>query len=233
MKKLKILLIVSLLFNVIFIFGSVFVIHQKGGLHFLKNQLDSVSSTQEYPNYYLQKKDIFEATNQRNVEKVFIGDSITDHGEFQEHFPGEVVLNRGISGDNAKGVLNRIEEVVQRKPAEVYLMIGVNDIPSNQIEDYEENVRSIVQAFSKDETKVFLQSILPVNNDIYGNAISNGNIFSFNEVLKVIASETGADYLDLNSNFVDSDGQLKKEFTIDGIHLTGAGYEEWMKHINQ
>src|SRR5699024_5277033 len=128
MKKGRNTLIISLVLNVLFISGGSFVIYKKGGIDFIESQVSAITSTQEYPNYYLQKKDIFESLDTTNINKVFIGDSITDHGEFQEYFPNETVLNRGISADNSKGVLNRIDEVVTREPDEVYIMIGVNDI---------------------------------------------------------------------------------------------------------
>src|SRR5690606_7305518 len=103
-------------------------------------------------------KNIFESIEVAETDKIFVGDSITDHGEFQEYFPGQTVLNRGISEDTSDGVLNRIKEVAERKPREVYIMIGINDIRAGtDAKTYRKNVDSIIQSFDKDATKVILQ----------------------------------------------------------------------------
>lgn len=233
MKKIKILVTLSLILNLLFIGTGSFIVYKNGGINFLKNQVQAVSSTQEYPNYYLQKKDIFESLQSENDDKIFVGDSITDHGEFQEFFPNEVILNRGISRDNSKGVLNRIDEVVKKNAKKVYIMIGVNDILyGTDINKFGENVTKIVQSFDKTSTKVIIQSILPVNNEIYGDAVSNEVIIDFNKILKAIAEKNSVTYLDLHGDFIDENDQLNKDYTIDGIHLTGKGYKVWVDAIN-
>ena len=56
-----------------------------------------------------------------------LGDSITAQGEWAELFPEEKILNLGLSGDTSAGLLNRLDDVVGRKPRVVLLMIGIND----------------------------------------------------------------------------------------------------------
>ncbi len=34
--------------------------------------------------------------------------------------------------------------------------------------------------------------------------------------------------IDLYSQFVDTDGQMKKDLTVDGVHLTEKGYKKWV-----
>ncbi|MEG1873735.1 MAG: GDSL-type esterase/lipase family protein [Ruthenibacterium sp.] len=68
--------------------------------------------------------------NEVPVDFVFIGDSITQLWELNAYFnaPGQMVLNRGISGDTTEYVLKRFDaDVVQLKPKHCVLMIGVND----------------------------------------------------------------------------------------------------------
>lgn len=52
--------------------------------------------------------------NKTGSEIIFLGDSITARGRFEEFFPGIFLLNRGIGSDTSKGVLNRISEVIGR-----------------------------------------------------------------------------------------------------------------------
>lgn len=234
MKKIKSLLVISLLLNIILIgVGSVGV-SKIGGIEFIKKQMQPAPSGKGTSDYYFTKKSIFDQSDAKNVSKIFIGDSITDYGEFQEYFPNEVVLNRGIRNDVSKGVLNRIQEVVNRNPKEAYLMIGVNDIRySKGSKNFEKHITAIVKSFEGESSKLIIQSILPVNNELFGNEVSNKKVKQFNEVLQRIAEENGIEYIDLHSSFVDKNGQLDEKFTIDGIHLNGEGYKVWMDALRR
>lgn len=232
MEKGFVLLVVSLLLNVLLIGTGSYVVHKIGGLEFVKTKMQSTPSVKKDSAYYFTKKSVFEHSAASDVDIVFIGDSITDYGEFQEYFPDEVVLNRGIRNDVAKGVLNRIQEVVDRNPKEAYLMIGVNDIRyGTDAKDFESRVNAIVDSFDGKETRLFIQSILPVNNGIFGNEVSNKKVKEFNEILLRIADENGIEYIDFHSSFTDKNGQLDKEFTVDGLHLNGKGYEVWVDKL--
>ena len=228
MKKLKVFFVLSLVVNLIVIGVGSFIVYKQGGMAVVK----TFFSSQEYTDYYLQKQGLFGTFDYEEVDKVFLGDSITDHGEIQTYFPGEVVLNRGIVEDDTKGVLNRIDEVVKREPKEVYILLGINDIGQEvDVKVYEKNMEKIIQSFNQKTTKVIVQSILPVNNKEFRNTISNETVDQFNETLQKLAEENGIQYVDLNQHFENANGQLKKEFTVDGIHLTNEGYDMWMENL--
>ena len=40
-------------------------------------------------------------------------------------------------------------------------------------------------------------------------------------------------YLDLNSHFKDSEGNLNREYSSDGLHLNGSGYQKWKNILIQ
>lgn len=233
MEKRTVLLVISLLFNVLLIGAGSYVVHKIGGIEFVKTKMQSAPSVKKDAAYYFTKKSVFEHSAASDVDKVFIGDSITDYGEFQEYFPDEVVLNRGIRNDVAKGVLDRIQEVVERNPKKAYLMIGVNDIRyGTDAKDFESRVHTIVESFEGKDTQLFIQSILPVNNGLFGNEVSNKKVKAFNDVLRRIADEKGITYIDLHESFTDKNGQLDEKFTVDGLHLNGAGYEVWVDKLH-
>ncbi len=230
MKKLRVWLTLSLALNLLLIGMGSFIMYKQGGMATVKK----LFSSEEYSEYYIQKKVSFESYDYPAVDKVFLGDSITDHGELQTYFPGEVLLNRGIVEDDTKGVLNRIDEVVKRNPKEVYILIGINDIAGSvDIDVYQKNMEKIIQSFDQTKTKVIIQSILPVNNQTFGNKISNKTVNQFNEVLQQLVEEHDIQYVDLNQHFENADGQLKKEYTVDGVHLSGDGYDKWMEILKK
>lgn len=191
---------------------------------------DSLFST-----YYHQRVTLFNSLPQTKDDIIFIGNSITDGGEWSELFDDLKLKNRGISGDNSAGVLHRIEEVAKRKPARVFLMIGVNDLARNVAGDSVVKNILLIAAYLKQQTpstKLFVQSILPVN-DAFGKFGGHTNkgvlVKQVNEKLRQQSAAYSFTYIDVHTLFADESGKLRKELTNDGLHLNGKGYLHW-KH---
>ena len=84
-----------------------------------------------FPTYYHQRWSLFQSFTQTKGDIIFAGNSITDGSEWNELFGDKRIKNRGISGDITTGVIHRLDEIVKRKPAKVFLMIGTNDLARN------------------------------------------------------------------------------------------------------
>lgn len=193
---------------------------------------DSLFST-----YYHQRKTLNEALPFQQGENIFLGNSITDGGEWPNFFPGYQVLNAGISGDISAGVLNRLPALVARKPAKIFLLIGVNDLARGiKPDSVLKNIRLLnnyLRAKSP-ETRLYVQSLLPVNEAFgkFGDHTSRRKeIVQLNQLLKEEATKQGFAFIDLYSSFIDANGRLQVRFTNDGLHLTGEGYLHWLKNI--
>ncbi|MDE5796915.1 MAG: GDSL family lipase, partial [Muribaculaceae bacterium] len=52
-----------------------------------------------------------------------------------------------------------------------------------------------------------------------------------NTLLKELAPAYNAVWIDLWPALADSQGRLRKDFTNDGLHLTGKGYKAWAETI--
>lgn len=192
---------------------------------------DSLFST-----YYHQRVTHFKSLPRTKGDVIFLGNSITDGGEWSELFDDLRLKNRGISGDVTAGVLNRLDEVARRNPAKVFLLIGTNDLARNVLPDsVVKNIRLIASYLKQESpsTVVFVQSILPVNDafaKFAGHTGKGAQIASVNEKLKQLAASLRYTFLDLHARFADEGGKLKRELTNDGLHLTGSGYLLW-KHL--
>ena len=55
---------------------------------------------------------------------VMLGDSLTEWGNWHELMPQHHIINRGIAGDTSSSVLDRLDEVMQRQPKVVFVMVG-------------------------------------------------------------------------------------------------------------
>ena len=170
---------------------------------------------------------------------VFLGNSITEFGDWKKLTGDSTAVNRGIAADNSFGVLDRLEEVIARRPRKLFLEIGINDIGQDiPVEVIEHNIYSIVRRIrtGSPKTSVYVISILPTNNDVrqdypelYGK---NGIIQRLNYELRLHAVENGFGYIDVWHRVVTADGDLDRRYARpDGLHPNEAGYQVWMKLI--
>ena len=60
---------------------------------------------------------------------------------------------------------------------------------------------------------------------------TNDRIRSANAAVEKLAAETGAAFIDLNECITDTEGELKAEYTIDGMHMYADGYMQVMKAL--
>lgn len=192
------------------------------------------STLQAQDSYWHQRVTMFDKLPVIEQDIVFLGNSITDGGEFAEIFGMENCLNRGIRSDVIGGVRKRLDQVVSGHPKKIFLLIGINDISHGKsapriAADYETLVEEIRS--KSPGTVLYVQSVMPVNNDFkrYRNLIGRENVIpELNALLRDIAARHGAYYIDLWPALTDSSGtRLDRRFTNDGLHLLGAGYKAW------
>lgn len=186
--------------------------------------------------YWKHKVDQFRILPNPKGEICFLGDSITDGCCWTELLQNLKVTNRGIGGDTAPWVLDRIDEVTEGKPAKVFLMIGTNDMAwaGKTVAETAENITKIIDAIQKQspKTKIYVQSVLPVI-DGRNDKFDNKDIEELNPLLVKIAAEKKVTFINLAPAFKDASGQLKPEFTEDGLHLNGKAYLVWYGLIKQ
>lgn len=193
-----------------------------------KSSLDDF--TYYTPNIYTEKVGAFEASPLTTSDIVFLGDSLTDRSIFSELFPNLTVINRGISSDTTYGMKNRLKQINNLNTKKVFLMAGINDLRQGApIEQIVLNYEEIFQKFQESNTALYIQSVLPVQES--RGEVANAHVQELNQFLQNSASEYSYTFINLYDRFSDEANQLKQDFTIDGLHLTGAGYKEWMDTI--
>lgn len=189
-----------------------------------------------FTTYYHQRLSLFRLLPSTKGDIIFIGNSITDGGEWSELFGELRVKNRGISGDFSAGVLNRLDEVAKRKPACVFFMIGINDLARGLgVDSVFTNIQLAVDymKYESPSSRIFVQSLLPVSDQFRkfsGHTSKTDSILRLNRLLKEAATDNGYTFLDIYAHFTDQEGKLAPQFTNDGLHLTGEGYLLW-KHL--
>lgn len=180
---------------------------------------------------YDQRVKAFRDLNRRAIshQVVFVGDSITQDYPLSEHFPDFVTYNRGIGGDTTVGLAKRLEEsVFELEPRVLVLLIGTNDLAllHSSPEEVIDRIAAIVGSIRSrlPETRILLESVYPVL-PAFGEATREGRDNADIRAINAgIAALPGVEFVDLYPSLADSEGRLRSEFTVEGLHINQAGY---------
>jgi lysophospholipase L1-like esterase len=191
--------------------------------------------------YYLQRVEYFNKMPHQKNAIVFLGNSITERAEWQEiladsKFP---IVNRGVGGDNSFGILARMDEILASKPKAIFLMDGINDqfrkLPhETSIYNYKRIIQKIKRESPK--TKIYLQSALPINEEMTTEPYTKGRnvlVPELNKKLKQLANDENITFINICPLFEDGEGKLKREVTMDGIHLKAKAYIDWAAFLKE
>jgi len=214
----------------------------------------SIKYQQEWQmNFYNERIKEFKNDPVGQHKIVFLGNSITEGGgNWNARFGVKNIVNRGISGDITEGVLNRLDEIIYYKPIAVFLLIGINDIFNADIPNREkitpsyvsENILKIADqiADQSPSTKIFIQTILPINHEIYTeiNGVFPDHTVplpvQINEINSLIKNNDPGNkhtIIDLHSAFVNKQGLMDRAYSSDGVHLNDAGYQLWVEYVGK
>ena len=166
---------------------------------------------------------------------IFIGDSIVEYYPLQELFgTAKTIVNRGIRGYQTRLLLENLDAHLYGDAVDqIVLLIGTNDIgkdiPMNEALN---NLERVIQSIARDYplSQIKLLSILPVNEgERYKQTVyirTNEKIREWNQSYEALASVyMQVDFVPVYDSLTDTEGQLKKDYTTDGLHLSVAGYQ--------
>jgi len=185
------------------------------------------------PNNYALRVELFKSFPDSKSDIIFLGNSITAGTDWMELLGRTDVRNRGISGDITFGVLERLDEITEGKPAKVFILIGINDISRNIpdsiiINNYRRMIRQIKN--ESPSTKIYFHTLMPVNNEFtqFKNHYNKDqHILNVNDGIRKLGVSEKITVIDMYPHFLDAQNKLDKKYTIDGLHLNAAGYKVW------
>jgi lysophospholipase L1-like esterase len=169
---------------------------------------------------------------------VFLGDSMTERFPLQALLGGATprpLVNRGIGGDKVGGwrywgLLDRLDAVLALQPAQLVLMIGVNDLvfAGTPFEVLLPSLSRLLDRLQAGVPNLLVQAVLPVRG---GLAQHRGRIDRYNESLKAEAQRRQLPWLDLRFAFSDREDLLREDLASDAVHLNEAGYRRWAEAL--
>ncbi len=184
----------------------------------------------------------------QNVKKeqiLFVGSSL------MEFFPinemqltlniDHIIYNRGIGAMTTKDFLSSMDVCIfDLNPSKIFINIGSNDIGSPEgynkevfIKNYSKIMDQLKEKLPNSE--VFVMAYYPINSEadfgldpsikaVMFATRTNDNIRDANHSVKEVAKKHGFTFINVNEGLHDEKGNLKKEFSIEGLHLWPNAY---------
>ena len=166
---------------------------------------------------------------------IFIGDSIIEYYPLQELLgTSKTIVNRGIRGYQTGLLLDNLDAHLYGDAVDqIVILIGTNDIGKDiPMSQTLTNLESVIQTISRDYplSQIKLVSILPVNEgEDFKQTVyirTNEKIKAWNQAYQDLASAyMQVEFVPVFDNLLDQKGQLKSDFTTDGLHLSVSGYQ--------
>ena len=136
--------------------------------------------------------------------------------------------------------------ILDLKPSKLFINIGTNDLsnPDITIAEMIANYDKIISRvkISVPNVSIYLMAYYPINYDAATDDMkpcllvrTNKRIDEANEAVKELARKQNVKYINITAPLKDGNGNLKEEYTIEGMHINEAGYRvifpKFMKYV--
>lgn len=204
----------------------------------------------KYSDHYYKRYAQFEEEEPIvNADIVLLGDSLTEGGDWSTYFSetqvklnkkGGAIRNRGIIGDTAEGIYDRLDQIVPGKPHKLFFLCGANDVSHNlSVDTIVCRIEKVLCAIKErsPKTKIYLQSMLPFNESFRRYKKLDGKTYmvaQINEGLERVAKKHRITFINLYPLFLEEGTEnLNPKITADGLHLKKEGYDIWKEAIKK
>lgn len=166
-----------------------------------------------------------------NDPVIVLGDSIVEASTLPREQCGHAVVNAGLDGASTTSDLgNWLMDVLDGKPAAaIVVALGTNDAlgAARDLPHFEANYSTLLAQLSKATARVIVLAVPPIERSsrLTDEAQTKAMrlIESYNSVLPELAARAGATFAALPP--------LPMPHTIDGVHLSSAGYQPWNQAV--
>ena len=169
---------------------------------------------------------------------VMFGDSLTDHFPMEKLKDIDAdIINSGVAGDTIAEMGARLSyDVFPYKPDIIVMQGGANDFLMSLYPGAKPLAERLIRLALRirkqlPQTKIYIESMYPAYTKRIGlmpswaEGKSNGEIQKINTEIKTLCEENEFEYVDVFGKLIGEDGQLSREYTVDGIHLQEKAYD--------
>ncbi|MBC1307831.1 GDSL-type esterase/lipase family protein [Listeria booriae] len=160
----------------------------------------------------------------------------------------KIIYNRGVRATTTADLLEHMDTLIfDLAPSKIFINIGSNDIGFNVPENvFLANYETILQQIKEKlpDTVVYVMAYYPINtvddfgekesehSQLYEHRSNELNAAASAKVEK-LAHKNGYEFINVNAGLTDSSGNLRKELTFDGAHMSPNGYEIVLENMKR
>ncbi len=138
--------------------------------------------------------------------------------------------------DKETGRKLTIEEALQKERfGKIYIMVGINELGRGTVESFAKEYENVINRLQElqPEAIIFIQGIMHVGEEKNNTdpIFNNTNIDARNNAISMLANNSNIFYVDGNPEVCDENGNLKKEWSYDQVHLLGVYYNNWKEFL--
>lgn len=187
----------------------------------------------------IKTKQAKQKINQKNINKnslsdkfndsVILGDSLAESILEYQLLPSQCVLAK--RGRNTMTCDLEIRQAISLSPEIIFMSYGMNDLEyfngnsHRFIAQYESQIRVLQTALP--DTKIYVNSIIPMDPDTYQNHPHYKKYKEYNEQIKAMCQRLNITYID-NDETMDWHSDI---YERDGVHPKYPYYSLWLLHM--
>jgi hypothetical protein len=165
---------------------------------------------------------------------LMLGDSITELAYLPSICSG-AIFNTGVGGATLANTLNFAPRILKLiKPSKIIIAIGTNDAQTavaTPLGIFASQFGALIEEVRANGTELYVSTIPPIAMEGQ-RVVDPTRILKLNQIIRNLAKVTGAHVIDFFGGMQPVDGFLPSALTIDGIHLTPAGYNRWLRTLS-
>lgn len=226
----KIILIGSLVFNIVAIWGFFHYIKYGGSpLGEIKRRLTGTTRQKSPGPPFAEENARLASQGPDSLRVVFLGASITRRWDLPKYFPDVHAINRGIGGQFAPDVISRFKrDVLDLKPRAVVIKFcSINIRPQIPISVLKDNLAMMAQ-LSRDHNIIpVLTTIIPAGKPEarIGDFSVVDTLAAYNQWVRDFAAASSLPLIDYAAAIGDANGYLPRDCSTDPVHVNEKGYD--------
>jgi lysophospholipase L1-like esterase len=231
---LKVILVLSILFNLLALWGFFTYIRYGGSpLGELKRKLTGTTKQSgpkiPFEEEYARIRQEIAEGKLDSLRVVFFGASITARWDLQEAFPDIHPINRGVGGQLIYNMMPRFKrDVLDLQPKAVVIKFcSINIRPHVPLQHLKDGMTMLCQLSRANGITPVVATIIPAGKPEarIGDFSVVDTLRAFNEWARQYAAQQNLPILDFAKAIEDDQGFLPRECSVDPVHLNEKGYE--------
>ncbi len=165
---------------------------------------------------------------------LMLGDSITELAYLPSVCDG-AIFNSGVGGATLATISDLAPRIIKLvRPSAIIIAIGTNDAnwsAKTAPDAFASQYKALIDEFRATGAKVYAATIPPIARK--GESIIDPtHIVKLNRIIESVAKATSTPLIEFYSGMQPLDGFLPDDLTIDGVHLSPAGYSRWLRTLS-